>query len=353
MPGTLSANGTWQYRLIETGSSTAYSLQAIQSYIFFFDQLQQSRSGGINQTYQLQTEFVTSELIPVGNYYFQIKQRPNDASGPLPLVTMDPQGTTKSYLQVTKALQAADGRIMNIPLNMAFGENGIKLVDFVKGLQKKYNLVIYPNNTKQNEFIIEPFNNWYNKGELVDFDKYINLDEIIEVIPANNLAVNKLEFGDKLGNDYIAQQFQKENTREFGKTYFTDTQNFFSQGEYKVETTFGVTPLTYVAGTGLSGSAEGINPGPPTSYGYYVGNAGYGSPNDACNNTSYFPYTLWASESDINSVGQLYQDSALTTPFDGGYAYWKLVPQFGSQYYSVFIQYGGYVYSAANCGYTP
>ena len=353
MPGTLSANGTWQYRLIETGSSTAYSLQAIQSYIFFFDQLQQSRSGGINQTYQLQTEFVTSELIPVGNYYFQIKQRPNDASGPLPLVTMDPQSTTKSYLQVTKALQAADGRIMNIPLNMAFGENGIKLVDFVKGLQKKYNLVIYPNNTKQNEFIIEPFNNWYNKGELVDFDKYINLDEIIEVIPANNLAVNKLEFGDKLGNDYIAQQFQKENTREFGKTYFTDTQNFFSQGEYKVETTFAATPLTYVAGTGLSGSAEGINPGPPTSYGYYVGNAGYGSPNDACNNTSYFPYTLWASESDINSVGQLYQDSALTTPFDGGYAYWKLVPQFGSQYYSVFIQYGGYVYSAANCGYTP
>jgi hypothetical protein len=242
---------------------------------------------------------------------------------------------------------------MNIPLNMAFGENGIKLVDFVKGLQKKYNLVIYPNNTKQNEFIIESFNNWYNKGELLDFDDYINLDEIIEVIPANNLAVNKLEFGDKLGNDYIAQQFQKENTREFGKTYFTDTQNFFSQGEYKVETTFGVTPLTYVAGTGLSGSAEGINPGPPASYGYYVGNAGWSSAYDACNNTSYFPYTLWASSSDIYSVGQLYQDSALTTPFDGGYAYWKLVPQFGSQYYSVFIQYGGYVYSAANCGYTP
>jgi hypothetical protein len=74
MPGTLSTNGTWQYRLIETGSSTAYSLQAIQSYIFFFDQLQQSRGAitvGINTTYELATEFKFYD-VPVGNYYFQI-----------------------------------------------------------------------------------------------------------------------------------------------------------------------------------------------------------------------------------------------------------------------------------------
>jgi hypothetical protein len=308
--------------------------------------------GGINLKETITTAFVTSKL-DVGTYYFGLKYFTYAGSTGGLKVTIDPNGTTKSYLHINKAQQAADGRIMNIPLNMPYGENGIKLVDFVKGLQKKYNLVIYPNNTKQNEFIIEPFNNWYNKGELVDFDKYINLDEIIEVIPANNLAVNKLQFGDKLGNDYIALQFSKENTREYAKSYYTDTQNFFSQGDFNVETTFSVTPLTYLTGTGLSGSAEGINPGPPTSYGYYVGNAGYGSSYDACNNTSYFPYTLWAASPDIYDVGQLYQDISLTIPFDGGYAYWKLVPQAGSQYYSVFIQYGGYVYSAANCGYNP
>ena len=259
MPGTLSANGTWQIRLLETGSSTPYSTRAIQSYIFFFDQLQQSRNGGINQNYELKTEFVLDD-IPVGNYYFQIRQSPNSATPPLPVVTMDPQSTTKSYLEITEVKQAADGRIMDIPSNMPFGTQGIKQVDFITGLQKKFNLVIYPNKIKANEFIIETFNNWYAKGARLDFNKYINLDEKIEVIPANNLAVNQLNFGDTLDTDYVSQQFSKGANREYGKTYYTDTTNFFSQGTFDVKTTFASSQLLRIAGTGLSGSVGGITP---------------------------------------------------------------------------------------------
>jgi hypothetical protein len=235
MPGTLSANGTWQIRMIETGSSTAYSLRAIQSYIFFFDQLQNSRSGQIDTTYELQTEFLMDD-IPAGNYYFQIKQRPNSSVDTAPTVTLDPKGTTKSYLQIREVKQAADGRIMDIASNMPFGTNGIKQIDFLKGIQKKFNLVIYPSKTRRNEFIVETFNNWYKDGEIKDFNKYINLDEKIEVIPANNLAVNELNFGDTLDTDYISQQFSKAANREFGKQYYTDNQNFFSQGRFEVKT---------------------------------------------------------------------------------------------------------------------
>jgi hypothetical protein len=232
---------------------------------------------------------------------------------------------------------------------MPFGESGIKLVDFIKGLQKKFNLVIYPDNTKQNHFIIEPFNSWYDNGEIKSFDKYINLDENIEVIPANNLAVNKLQFGDTLGNDYIAQQFQKENSREFAKTYYTDTENYFSQGEFKVETTFAVSPLSYLTGTGLSGSAEGITPPSGTTYTYYFGNAGFGSSADACNNTSYFPNTLYAAASPLTPGTVLYTDSGRTNAFNGGYAIWKYVPAIGSQYQSVFVSSTGVVGSSTLC----
>jgi hypothetical protein len=259
MPGTLTANGTWQMRMIETGSSTPHSLRAIQSYIFFFDQLQNSRTGKIDTTYELETQF-KMDSIPPGNYYFQIKQRPNSAVDAAPLVTLDPQGTTKSYLEITQVSQAADNRIMDIPLNMPFGTNGIKQIDFLKGVQKKFNLVIYPSKTKQNEFIVETFNSWYKEGEIKDFNKYINLDDKIEVIPANNYAVNELNFGDTLDTDYISQQFSKAANREFGKQYYTDTQNFFSQGKFEVKTTLASSPLIRIAGTGLSGSVEGINP---------------------------------------------------------------------------------------------
>jgi hypothetical protein len=315
MPGTFSANGTWQYRLIETGSSTAYSLNAIQSYIQFFDELQQSRSGGINTTYQLQTEFTTNE-IPPGNYYFQIRQRPNVATGTLPTVTMDPLGTSKSFLQVTKVNAAADGRVMNIPLNMPFGTSGIKKIDFITSIQKKFNLVIYPSKTKINEFIIEPFNQWYNRGRRWDFNKYINLNDRLEVIPANNLAVNELNFGDTLDQDYISQQFSKAANREFGKTYYTDLQNFFSQGKFEVKTSVASTQLLQVAGTGVSGSIAGFNPSQPV---YFVGQYGMAitsSPRGLCSGN--FDYVdVYSTDGTINPGAILYANSAGTILFTG------------------------------------
>ena len=194
MPGTLSANGTWQMRMLETGSSTPYSTQALQAYIFFFDQLQASRNGGINQNYELQTEFMMDD-IPTGSYYFQIRQSPNQASPTvLPTVKLDPEGTTKSYLQIKEVKQAADGRVIDIPSNMPFGTTGIKLLDWIKGIQKKFNLIIYPDKKNTNNIIVETFNNWYNTGKIKDFNKYMNLNKAIDVIPANNLAVNKLNF---------------------------------------------------------------------------------------------------------------------------------------------------------------
>jgi hypothetical protein len=306
MPGTLTANGTWQMQMIETGSSTPYSLRAIQAYIFFFDQLQQSRSGGINTTYQLQTEFVMDD-IPPGNYYFQLKQRPNFAAPTAqPKVTLDPQGTTKSYLEIREVKQAADGRIMDIMINMPFGTSGIKLIDFIKGVQKKFNLVIYPSKTKRNEFVVETFNTWYKAGEIKDFNRYINLDEKIEVIPANNLAVNELNFGDTLDQDYVSQQFSKAANREYGKQYYVDQENFFSQGKFEVKTTLASSPLLRIAGTGLSGSVQGVNP--PINA-YYVGNvklSGASSPPSACG--IYQNYDVYTISGQILQGEVLYYD---------------------------------------------
>jgi hypothetical protein len=323
MPGTLSANGTWQYRLIETGSGTAYSLSAIQSYIFFFDQLQQSRTGQINQNFTLETQFTTEE-IPAGNYYFQIKQRPNSASGALPIVTMDPEGTTKSFLQITKVNAAADGRIMNIPLNMPFGTSGIRQIDFITSIQKKFNLVIYPSKRSINEFIIEPFVSWYSKGRRWDFNKFINLNEKLEVIPANNLAVNELNFGDTLDQDYISQQFSKAANREFGKTYYNDLENFFSQGKFEVKTAVSSTQLLQVAGTGVSGSVAGFEPGVSVTFAGFYGMAISSNPRTVCQ-LNYDYSAVYTIDGTINFGNILYADAAGTLPFTGYRTLYDLV----------------------------
>ena len=53
----------------------------------------------------------------------------------------------KQHLNVTKVNQAGDGRVMNIPLNMPFGTQGIKQIDFLTSIQKKFNLVNYAKRT--------------------------------------------------------------------------------------------------------------------------------------------------------------------------------------------------------------
>ena len=44
----------------------------------------------------------------------------------------------KSYLEVTKLMQAGAGKVMNIPLNMPKGTAGIKLIDFLKQNTKTF-----------------------------------------------------------------------------------------------------------------------------------------------------------------------------------------------------------------------
>jgi hypothetical protein len=250
--------GQINLRLINTGSLATVGENTLVTLNQYLGQVAQSRNGSLNQTFELTTP-ITFNSVPVGTYYFQIWMNEYFATTD-PTVKLDPNGTTKSYIQIKKVNQAADGRVLDIPSNMPFGTNGIKLVDFLLGIQKKFNLVIYPNKTKPNQFIVETFNDWYYRGEVKDFNQYINLDEKISVTPANNFAVNNLNFGDTLDGDYISQQFAKGANREYGKQYYTDTTNFFSQGTFEVKTTFASGPLLRMAGTGLSGSVSGITP---------------------------------------------------------------------------------------------
>lgn len=258
------------------------------------------------QTFTLLTQWST-DLIQAGQYQFYLRY--TNQGGSNFSIMLDPSGEPKSYLSLTKINQGADGRVMNIGLNMPYGTAGIKLIDFITGIQKKFNLVIYPNKTKLNDFIVEPFNTWYKKGVIRDFNKYINLNESIEVIPANNFAVQNLNFGDTLDQDYISQQFAKGANREFGKAYYVDTENFFSQGDYTVKTTLASSPLIYLANTGISGSAQS---GDIIAYSigdcrlsYYAGDLGF---TDVCTNSNAFTTEIFSSTGVLEPSAVLYYD---------------------------------------------
>jgi len=254
---TAVGNGVPQFDLVIKENGNVVDTIQLASFNDFFLQV---REGYVSQNiptetrrYELESQF-NSTYLPAGTYTFAIKY--NSAFANNFTVTIDPDGQLKSSLEVTKVGNVGEGFVMNIGKNMPFGTNGIRLIDFITAVQKKFNLIIYPSKLNRREFIVETFNDWYKKGEVKDFNRFMNLDKPLEVIPANNLAVNELNFGDKLDKDYISQQFNNLANREYGKTYYVDTENFFSQGEFTVETGFASSPLTYLEGTGVSGSLD-------------------------------------------------------------------------------------------------
>jgi hypothetical protein len=293
----------------DTSTFTEVTLTSINNY--FRDlQAYNDTQGTKVQKIEVGQKFIT-DVLPSGSFEFNFKWlKTSEGNGDI-AITLEPDNQPKSYLEVTKVAQLGDGWVMNIPANMPFGTNGIKQIDFLTSLQKKFNLVMYPSKTVRNEMIVEPFNQWYNKGRRWDFNKYINLDEKIEVIPANNLAVNELNFGDLLDQDYISQQFSKEANREYGKTYYVDTENFFSQGKFEVKTSVASTPLLQLANTGQSGSVAGLNPGGGGGVTvFYVGGNNRLSPYSqvaACRSNTF--YGLYSTTGDFSNGAVLYYDA--------------------------------------------
>jgi len=169
-------------------------------------------------------------------------------------VTIGAGANTESRIKIKSLNQLGELLPISMADNMPFATNGITLLDFMASIQKKFNLQIYPSKTKPRHFIIQTFNDWYKQGKVKNFDTFVDLNQKISVTPANNLGVREVEFGDKLDIDFLSQNFNKAQNREFGKSYFRDTQNFFSEGKLQVESGLSSSPLRYVAGSGITGS---------------------------------------------------------------------------------------------------
>lgn len=256
--GSNNSNAAPQFDLVikdlQGNEVSSTPLNQVNTYL---SQLQQANASVgqpfKNEKYTILSDFNTP-VLPSGSYEFWLgySQIGNGST----TVFVDPDGELKSSLEITKVGNVGEGMVMSIGANMPFGTKGIRKIDFITGLQKKFNLVMYPSKTRRNHFIVETFNHWITQGVQWDFNQFANLNDPIEVIPANNLAVNELNFGDTLDNDYVSQQFSKQENREYGKTYYVDTENFFSQGKLEVKSSFASSPIVYLQGTGVSGSRD-------------------------------------------------------------------------------------------------
>lgn len=91
----------------------------------------------------------------------------------------------------------------------------MKITDFFSGILKMFNLTAYSEN--ENEYNIEPLEDWYNAGVIRDITKYVNLDGEITRAPFYKVMNFQYEKSESLINRAFFDTFQ----REFGDLKYT------------------------------------------------------------------------------------------------------------------------------------
>ena len=99
----------------------------------------------------------------------------------------------------TFAVLAAPG-IAQVASNM---DCTYKQVDFIKDILTMYRLVMAPSTKKPNHFIIEPWVDYINKGQLYDWTDKLVRNKDITIEPLFNTQSNKIEFSMQQDGDYV------------------------------------------------------------------------------------------------------------------------------------------------------
>jgi hypothetical protein len=97
-----------------------------------------------------------------------------------------------------------------------FPKNEYKQIDFISSVNKLFNLVVVPHQTKTNTLIVEPIVNYIGKGGVVDWTDKVDYSQPYSIKPITEYISGTLKLDLLKDNDYINEQYQKSNNRIFG-----------------------------------------------------------------------------------------------------------------------------------------
>jgi len=128
----------------------------------------------------------------------------------------------------------------------------LKVIDFIKGLAEKFNLVIEPVSGARNLLRIEPFNNWVDLGVVKDWTSKVDRNVKYKITHPVGSQPNKIYFSDDIDDDFL-NQYQKQTSANIygGYNYLSDSD--LSVGEKRIGGFFAATPVKGIPVKGTNG----------------------------------------------------------------------------------------------------
>lgn len=136
-------------------------------------------------------------------------------------------GTSVSvdYLTVTYSSLA-----MSLQLDLSANAPVMKIADFLKGIMLMFNMTIY--SIKDNEYWLEPLDDWYSKGAVVDISQHTDVTSIeMERMP----LYKKIQFKFQDSECFLNKNFSQTYNRNYGDTTY---QYNYDGGEFTIEVPF-------------------------------------------------------------------------------------------------------------------
>jgi hypothetical protein len=110
----------------------------------------------------------------------------------------------------------------------------IKIIDFISGICKEFNMTVYSN--AKNVFTFEPIPQWYSKGAIVDITQYTDVTSIeIERMKLYKSIEFKYADSECMLNKYFLESPLNADAHGYGNTKIGFD---FDGGEYKIESPF-------------------------------------------------------------------------------------------------------------------
>ena len=134
------------------------------------------------------------------------------------------------------------------PVNMAYiwGDDA-KITDFLDGIIQKFNLVFEPLVTERNTIVVEPFNDWVDDGEVVDWTDKVDYSQKFEITHPLQEQPKSITFTDLEDSDAINSYHKTRTGNIYGQyNYLSDSD--LAVGEKTVGAFFSPTPMKYIDG---------------------------------------------------------------------------------------------------------
>lgn len=92
-------------------------------------------------------------------------------------------------------------------------------IDFISGINKRFNLVVVPDTDAEKTFRIEPIIDYIGKGETLDWSRLLDKNSVINILPTTALINGTLFYKSETDEDYGNTEFKKTTNITYGTKY--------------------------------------------------------------------------------------------------------------------------------------